>query len=120
MISLLLISCGKNPSENQLESLIAVETALRMNVDNPDEMFRALDACIEQYRPVWQTMGHLHESRSEDSIKKEQGLQEAKIRDVMLRIVDLDLEIQDRYLSQPEILKAYHERISKIGFTNNP
>ncbi len=107
--------CGKNQSELILESLQAVETAMRQNVDNPEKLFAELDECIEKYAPVWEASSHLLEHRTKASFKKEFNLQIEDLRTVSQEIVDLDLEIQDRLKDQPELLKAYGERVRRIG-----
>ncbi len=111
----LMTSCGKNQSEQILESLQAVETAMRQNVDDPEALFAELDKCIEQYTPVWEKSAHLLETTPKDSFQREMNLQIVKLRAVSQEIIDLDLEIQDRIQNQPELIKAYRDRIQRIG-----
>ncbi len=113
----MLPSCGKNHTEMVLESLQAVEYAMRTNLDDPEKMLVELDACIEKYGPVWDKSHHLLETQSKDSYRKEFNLQIVHLREVSREIIDLDLEIQDRLQDQPELLKAYEERVQRIGKT---
>ena len=58
--------------------------------------------------------------RTYESVSRELSLQDEEIRSSMSNIVDLDLEIQDRYENNPEVLKAYFSRIRKIGIRELP
>ena len=119
LLSLFLLpSCGKNHSEMVLESLQAIEYVMRTNLDDPEKMLIELDACIEKYGPVWEKSHHLLETRSKDSYRKEFNLQIAQLRKTTSEIIDLDLEIQDRLQDRPELLKAYEERVQRIGYTH--
>ena len=115
-----LTACGKNTFEKQLEALQAIEKAMRMNVDNPEALFSALDECIEKYTPVWEESSRQMDFRTYESVSRELSLQDEEIRSSMSNIVDLDLEIQDRYEDNPEVLKAYFSRIRKIGIRELP
>lgn len=88
---------------------------MRQNVDNPEGLLTELDKCIEQYAPVWEKSAHLLETTSKDSFQREMNLQIVKLRAVSQEIIDLDLEIQDRIQNNPEMLKAYQDRIHRIG-----
>lgn len=111
-----LPSCAKNHSEMVLESLQAIEYAMRTNLEDPEKLLTELDACIEKYGPVWEKSHHLLETRTKDSYKKEVNLQIVKLRATAREIIDLDLEIQDRLEDRPELLKAYEERVKRIGY----
>lgn len=114
-LALSITSCSKNPFEMQLESLQALEQAMRMNVDNPEALFLALDQCIEKYTPVWEQIAVATEHNSLDTLNRQINLKNEPLREVLNNIIDLDLEIQDRFKNDPELLRAYMERVRRIG-----
>ena len=93
----------------------AVETAMRLNVDNPEGLFKALDECIVKYQPVWDKGLHLLDTRSKDSYMREYNLQVEELRKVQLSIINLDLEIQDHLRDNPEMLQKYYQKLGEIG-----
>ena len=108
-------SCGKNQTEQILESMQAVEMAMRLNVDNPEGLFKALDECIEKYKPLWEKNTHLFDTMSYDAYIREYNLQVEDLRKVQLSIVNLDLEIQDNLRDNPEMLQKYYQKLSELG-----
>lgn len=108
-------SCGKNHTEQVLESMQAVETAMRQNVNNPEGLFAALDSCIEKYQPVWDKGAHILDTMSRDSYLREYNLQVEALRKVQLSIINLDLEIQDNLRDNPEMLQKYYQKLGEIG-----
>lgn len=96
----------------------AVETAMRLNVDNPEGLLKALDECIEKYQPVWDKSAHLLESKSYDSYMREYNLQVEELRKVQLSIINLDLEIQDNLRDNPDMLQKYYQKLGQLGAQN--
>lgn len=111
-------SCGKNHTEQVLESMQAVELAMRLNVDNPEGLFAALDQCIEKYKPVWEKSAHLLDTKSYESYMREYNLQVEELRKVQLSIINLDLEIQDNLKDNPEMLQKYYQKLGQLGARN--
>ena len=93
----------------------AVEMAMRLNVDNPEGLFAALDECIEKYKPVWEKNINLFDTMSYDAYMRENNLQVDALRNVQLSIVNLDLEIQDNLRNNPEMLQKYYQKLGELG-----
>ncbi len=108
-------ACGKNHPEQVLESMQAVELAMRMNVDNPEGLFAALDECIVKYKPVWKKSAHLLETKSYESYMREYNLHVEALQKVQLSIINLDLEIQDNLRNDPEMLQKYFQKLEELG-----
>lgn len=112
---LVFCGCGKTQAEQLLESYDALGMAMRMNMDNPEALFQAMDDCIEKYGPVWEANRRILETRSSDSVDRELNLYETDLRASMLEMINLDLEILDRYQDRPDLIKAYQTRVQRIG-----
>ena len=110
-----LTACGKNQTEQILESMQAVEMAMRLNVDNPEGLFAALDECIQKYQPVWDKSAILMDTMDYDTYLREYNLQVEALREVQLSIINLDLEIQDHLRDNPEMLQKYYQKLAQLG-----
>ena len=110
-----LTACSKNQPEQILESMQAVEMAMRLNVDTPEGLFKALDECIQKYQPVWEKSAILLDTMDYDAYVREYNLQVEALRDVQLSILNLDLEIQDHLRDNPEMLQKYYQKLAQLG-----
>lgn len=114
--TLLLSACAKPQADQVIESLAAIENAMRLNVNDPDKLFTELDVCIEKYQPVWAKSDLQNHVSDRDKVTQEYEIRAEKIRRHTFNIINLDLEIQDRLIDDPVRLKAYESRVARIGF----
>ena len=112
----LSVSCAPDPWEQVVGTLDEIETVMRQNVEDPDKLIAELDRVIETKHPV---IKEAHQRIIyEDSISKGErklNVNKKKLLDVVSRITDLDLEIQDRLRDDPQKLNAYMERVNQLG-----
>jgi len=111
----LCIACAPDPWDQVLGTLDEVESVMRLNVEDPDKLISELDRVIETSRPVLRDAHRriIHGSASEGERKL--NVKKQKFLDVVNRITDLDLEIQDRLKDDPQKLNAYIARVNQLG-----
>ena len=114
--ALLFSACAKPQADQVLDSLAEIETAMRLNVNDPDKLFLALDDCIEKYKAVWANSDKQNLEKDRDKLSQAYDIRAERIRKLTQSIVNLDLEIQDRLIDDPDRLRAYENRVSRIGF----
>ena len=107
--------CADKYGVQMRESAQELEVILRMNVDHPEKLLTELDAYIVKYQPLWDRTKHILENRSDESVSREISTQLRYLDESFKNILDLDLEIQDTLQDRPELLRAYQERVRRIG-----
>lgn len=111
----MLSGCGKTQAAHLLESYEAVSMAMRVNMENPDAVLAALDDCIVKYGEFWETTRRSLETRSPEALDREMNQYDAEFRAIIIELLNLDLEFQDRFYDRPEVLQAYYSRLKRIG-----
>lgn len=110
-----VFGCARATSDELIESYIALETVMERYADNPSALFSAMDDCIEKYAPVWTRAHHILETKNFEHTVKEYNVRSKTLTAHMQRLLDLDLEIQDRLKSRPDLLIEYNQRVQRIG-----
>ncbi|MBR4985168.1 MAG: hypothetical protein IKY83_05475 [Proteobacteria bacterium] len=118
--TLLVSACEKPQADQIYESLTAIENAMRTHINEPEKLLTALDDCIDQYQDVWANSKVQEQTADRERLTQEYDIRADKLRQVMIHLVNLDLEIQDRLLDDPEMLRAYEARIARIGTFRQP
>lgn len=108
-----LFGCGDTQAKQLLNSYEAVSMAMRMNMEDPEAVLSALDKCIEKYGPLWEASRQ--STRSPEALDREMSQFDAEMREVIIELLDLDLEFQDRFRDNPEVIQAYMTRLERIG-----
>ena len=81
----------------------------------PDKLMPALDAYIAKNREVWCRVVAAEESAKIEDIDRDHAMHEKQIVEVLNKILNLDLVIQDNLRDDPEALSAYMQRVANIG-----
>lgn len=121
LLAFLCVACHPSYISEMVEADQELEYVLRANLEDPDALLAALDAYIDKYQPLWdKNAEHLKLEgkdleRVDAKYDREINVVGARVREIFLNIVDLDLEIQDRLQNDPQKLRDYQARIMKIG-----
>lgn len=109
-------ACSSEPIDVVYDSYVSMEHIMRKNIDDPDALIAEMNTFVEanrdkikEARKAFDEMGKDRKLRMID-----QRLDELNV--VTLRIVNLDLEIQDRLQNDPAKLEAYRLCIRNINF----
>ncbi len=111
----LCIACAPDPWDQVLGTLDEVETVMRVNVEDPDKLLSELDRVISSSRPVLRDAHSRIINGSVSEGERKLNVNKQRFLDVVSRITDLDLEIQDRLKDDPQKLNAYIERVNQLG-----
>lgn len=113
----LLTACSPSPAQQLLDSYRDLASVMERYADDPLHLFDAMDDCIARYQPLWQKTHALDTSdeREKSAVEKSFQMHKQDFYDEILNLVNLDLQIQDQLKNDPELLRAYMERIQKIG-----
>ena len=109
-------ACASEPIDVVYDSYVSMEHIMRKNIDDPDALIAEMNTFaeanrekIKEARKAFDEMGVDHKLRMIDH-----RLDELNV--VTLRIVNLDLEIQDRLQNDPAKLDAYRLCMRNINF----
>ena len=115
LVAFLLISCAPDPWDQVVGSLNELETVMRQNVEDPDKLIVELDRLIETKQPELRDAHQRIINGSVSTGDRKLNANKQKLLDVIVRITDLDLEIQDRLRDDPQKLYAYMKRVNQLG-----
>ena len=118
--TLLFAACAEKHSVQMTKSVQELETILSSHVEDIDGMLPELDAYIVKYQPLWDRNFHIFERMNGDDVVRELSTQLKTLDESYLHILNLDLEIQDILRDDPVRLKAYQDRIRRIGRPTAP
>ncbi len=116
---LLASACAKSPEYVLLDSFDDIESIMRDNVEDPDTLIQKLNEYSAAHHDDWQNMINKFETIGEENVTRALDQHQERLRQTLLNIVNLDLEIQDRLQDDPVRMTAYQKAIHDLSQFRN-
>lgn len=107
--------CSRSYSKDLLGSYEELERIMSVYSAQPDKLMPALDDYIARNREVWCRVVEAESRVDSDTIDRDYSMNEKQIVEILKKILNLDLVIQDNLRDDPEALRAYMQRVANIG-----
>lgn len=107
--------CKRSYSKDLLGSYEELERIMSLYSAQPDKLMPSLDAYIAKNREVWCRVVAAEDSAKMEDIDRDHAMNEKQIVEVLNKILNLDLVIQDNLRDDPKALSAYMQRVANIG-----
>ncbi len=115
MLAFGLGACAPKPEVTLVDSLKSIESVMRKNLEEPDRLIAELGAYADANQQAWVDMKRAFNAMSRDDYMRIIDHKQDDIRELMLKIMNLDLEFQDQLRNDPVRLAAYMATLKKIG-----
>jgi len=115
LAAFLFSACSPSPIDTIYDAYVQIEYIMRTNVDNPDKLVEELNAFSAANRAKLNDAREACEEMDTDKKVRMIDQRLDELNAITLKIVNLDLEVQDRLAHDLVKLERYRQSVQNLG-----